>query len=114
MTKEQRAAIARLRNECIENETDIGMEHWVVVFTDDLEIILDMLADTDSERAMVVRVPRPDRFGSCSGACPLYSLNGESCCAGCDRPWVLVAHDGEEIAEEAAPGPGCPWYEEEA
>jgi hypothetical protein len=63
MTPEQRAAVARLRNECIENETDVGMEHWVVVSTDDLDTVLDMLAETADERVMVVKVPRPGSNG---------------------------------------------------
>ena len=103
MTKEQREAVERLmHSRCVDRLS--GYDHEA------LQLLLDLLTPPDKDRrALVTMIPRPTADGSCSTAC-LWC--GDWDCQ-YSKPWALVDYGGEIVAEEAAPGPGCPWHEEE-
>jgi hypothetical protein len=107
VTKEQRAAVARLQRYPI---TIVRVTRPDVVDDEAVEalrIILDMLAETKDRRAMVVSVPRQEPWG-CDRTCLLYGWDGEWAME-FEAPclYSVTGNNGTH------PGPGCPWYEEE-
>lgn len=104
MTHEQRAAVARLRNSKTTDRLS-GYDHEA------LSILLDLLSDTEDERVVVVRVPRP--LGViCNDKCPLLhdACGYTGCSNGCGQDWDPLGN-GELPATR--PYDGCPWYEGE-
>ena len=96
MTKEQRDAVARLRS--------LSYDLPSVVMRD-LAILLDLLAEAEDERVVVVRVPRPDDTK------PSQCTISKSC----SYTHLIDINCGFFKAQRlgCTPGPGCPWYEEE-
>ena len=110
MNKEQREAVARLRE-----LSKRGYKFRAVSSVGDsrdcysaVEELISLLAETEDERAMVVKVPRP-RSGYCDESCPLnvHDEEGSWCGAGCEK-------SNDVFCSRVSPGDGCPWHEEEA
>ena len=58
------------------------------------------------------KIPQPDANGVCDCGCPLHDAVGD--CEYGTGTWIdELRSDGWHRWLSLAPGPGCPWYEEE-
>ena len=101
MTKQQRTAVKWLSAWC----NKYGTNSTPTIFGQNLLTILNMLAETEDERVMVVKVPRPN--SSRPSQCTIYKS--------CDYTHsvdILVGGFFKAQRLACTPGPGCPWHEE--